>query len=115
MFEFGRQQLNSFAVARNRTPLRGLPIGAEAARRVRVRIAGGGFQLWRWRFSRVRRPVHRRRPSSQKVLWPLGFPLFNRNAFRRRHSLGVVLREETVTRIPEKQETKQHVIEHRKH
>lgn len=74
---------------------RRLPIRAESASRVRVRVASD-FR----RFSLVWRPVGRGRSPSQKVLRPFGLPLLNRNAFRRGHSLSVVLhRKEKLIRI----------------
>lgn len=76
---------------------RRLPIRAESACRVRVRVASDDdFR----RFPLVWRPIGRGRGPPQKVLWPFGLPLLNRNAFRRGHSLGIVLhRKQKLTRI----------------
>lgn len=66
-----------------------MPIGTESASGVRVRVASGGDV---GRFPFLRRPVDRRRRPPQEVLRPFGLSLFDRNAFRRGHSLRVVLR-----------------------
>lgn len=74
--------------------LRRLPVGAEAASRVRVRIAGPDDHVGRrLAFLLVRRhPVgDGRRGPPQEVLRPFGLPLLDRNAFRRGHPFGVVL------------------------
>lgn len=74
--------------------LRRLPVGTEAASRVRVRIAGRDDDVGRrLAFFLVRgHPVgYRRRSPPQEVLRPFGLPFLDRNAFRRGHPFGVVL------------------------